>query len=104
MGRLAALPRKILVVIQFSVSVSLIIGTIIVIRQIQFAKNRSVGYSRDGLLYLSMQTEDIHNHFDAFRNELLETGVVVDVSESNGAVTEIAENTGDFAWKEKTRP
>ncbi|MEP7107186.1 MAG: ABC transporter permease [Ferruginibacter sp.] len=93
-GRLAALPRKILVVIQFTVSVSLIIGAIVVFRQIQFAKNRPVGYTRDGLVYARMLTDDIHNHFDAFRNELLETGSVVDLSESNGAVTEIAENTG----------
>src|SRR6202012_2819519 len=48
-GRLAALPRKILVVVQFTVSVVLIIGTIVVYRQIQFAKNRPVGYDRSGL-------------------------------------------------------
>src|SRR6185312_16892452 len=48
-GRFAALPRKILVVIQFTISVTLIIGTIIVFKQIQFAKNRPVGYSREGL-------------------------------------------------------
>jgi ABC-type antimicrobial peptide transport system permease subunit len=101
LGRLASLPRKVLVVIQFTVSISLIIGTIIVFRQIQFAKNRPVGYSRDGLIYLRMQTEDIHNHFEAFRNDLLETKVVADVAESNGSVTEIAENTGDFFWKGK---
>jgi putative ABC transport system permease protein len=100
-GRSAALPRKILVVIQFTVSISLIIGTIIVFRQIQFAKDRPVGYSREGLIYLRMLTEDIHNHFEAFRNQLLETGAVTDVAESNGAVTEIAENTGDFTWKGK---
>jgi putative ABC transport system permease protein len=100
-GRFAALPRKILVVIQFTVSISLIIGTIIVFRQIQFAKSRPVGYSREGLIYLRMQTENVHNHFEAFRSELLETGAVTDVAESNGAVTEIAENTGDFAWKGK---
>ena len=49
-GPLAAIPRKILVVAQFTVSVVLIIGTIIVFRQIQFAKDRPVGYSRDGLV------------------------------------------------------
>ncbi len=100
-GRFAALPRKILVVIQFTVSISLIIGTIIVVRQIQFAKSRPVGYSREGLIYLRVLTENIHTHFEAFRNELLETGAVKDAAESNGAVTEIAENTGDFAWKGK---
>jgi putative ABC transport system permease protein len=45
-GRLAALPRKVLVVLQFTVSVTLIIGTVIVFRQIQHAKNRPIGYSR----------------------------------------------------------
>ena len=101
LGRFAALPRKVLVVIQFTVSVSLIIGTLIVFRQIQFAKDRPVGYSRQGLIYLRMQTDDIHNHFDAFRNELIETGMVKEVAESNGLVTEIAENTGDFDWPGK---
>jgi ABC-type lipoprotein release transport system permease subunit len=100
-GRFAAIPRKVLVVIQFTVSISLIIGTIIVFRQIQFAKNRPVGYNREGLIYLRVLTENIHNHFESFRNELLETGAVAEVAESNGAVTEIAENTGDFAWKGK---
>ena len=100
-GRFASLPRKALVVIQFTVSISLIVGTIIVFRQVEFAKDRPAGYSRDGLIYLKIQTDEIHNHFDAFRNELLKTGAVVDVSESNGSVTDIAENTGDFSWKGK---
>lgn len=39
-GRLASLPRKVLVVLQFTVSVILIIGTIVVFRQIEFAKDR----------------------------------------------------------------
>src|ERR1700744_3255863 len=49
-GRFAAIPRKVLVVVQFAVSVVLIIGTIIVFKQIQFAKNRPIGYSRNGLV------------------------------------------------------
>ena len=49
-GRFASLPRKVLVVVQFTVSVVLIIGTIIVFRQIQFAKDRPSGFSRNGLI------------------------------------------------------
>eukprot|EP01136_Pigoraptor_vietnamica_P024425 Opistho-1_new@77461 len=44
-GRFAAIPRKVLVVVQFTVSVTLIIGTIIVYRQIQHAKDRPIGYT-----------------------------------------------------------
>ncbi|MEP6614096.1 MAG: ABC transporter permease, partial [Mucilaginibacter sp.] len=42
-GRFAAIPRKVLVVVQFTASITLIIGTVVVFRQIQFAKNRPVG-------------------------------------------------------------
>ncbi len=48
MGRLASLPRKVLVVLQFTVSIAMIIGTIIVFRQVQYGRNRPVGYNREG--------------------------------------------------------
>ena len=66
-GRFAAIPRKVLVVLQFTVSVTLIIGTIVVYQQIQFAKNRPVGYSREGLLSIPTSNPNIHNHFDAVK-------------------------------------
>src|SRR5258706_7914783 len=80
-GRFAAFPRKVLVVLQFTVSVVLVIGTIIVFRQIQFAKNRSVGYNREGLIIIRPYTEDFHNHLSAVRNDLLQTGLITDVAE-----------------------
>jgi putative ABC transport system permease protein len=64
-GRFAALPRKILVVLQFTISITLIIGTIIVFKQIQYAKDRPVGYSRGGLITVSMSRPDLFGHFDA---------------------------------------
>src|ERR1700743_187695 len=53
-GRLASLPRKVLVVMQFTVSIVLIIGTIAVFRQIQFANSRPTGYNREGLITIEM--------------------------------------------------
>ncbi|HCW06736.1 MAG TPA: ABC transporter permease, partial [Cytophagales bacterium] len=45
-GKSASVPRQVLVVLQFTVSVTLIIGTVVVFRQIQFAKERPIGYER----------------------------------------------------------
>ena len=70
-GRFASLPRKVLVVVQFSVSIILVIGTIIVYKQIQFAKNRPVGYNREGLIAVYMTTPDLFGHYDAMRSDLL---------------------------------
>jgi putative ABC transport system permease protein len=54
-GRFASIPRKVLVVLQFTVSVILIIGTIVVFRQIEFAKDRPIGYDRNGLINIYLQ-------------------------------------------------
>src|SRR6202000_2329305 len=67
-GRLAAIPRKVLVVTQFTVSVTLIIGTIVVYRQIQFARERPVGYSREGLITVHTNAPAIHDHYNAVRD------------------------------------
>ncbi|MEO6977955.1 MAG: ABC transporter permease, partial [Mucilaginibacter sp.] len=66
-GRFAAIPRKVLVVVQFTASITLIIGTVVVFRQIQFAKNRPVGYSRDGLVSIGIGTNDIHKNYEAVK-------------------------------------
>ena len=100
-GNLAAIPRKILVVLQFTVSVTLIIGTIVVFRQIQFAKNRPVGYSRNGLIYVPMITEDIHNHFQAVQADLQKTGSIEYIAEAGSPPTGNAGSTSAVEWEGK---
>jgi putative ABC transport system permease protein len=100
-GRYAALPRKVLVVVQFSISIALIIGTIIVYRQIQYAKDRPVGYTREGLITIFMNTPDLTGHYDALRNDLLATGKVENMSESSGPITGIWSNNIGFSWAGK---
>src|SRR5260221_12970272 len=67
-GRAATLPRKILVVTQFSCSIALIIRTIIVYRQIQHAKNRPRGYEFNKLL-INDKDYDLNKNYEAFRYE-----------------------------------
>ena len=100
-GRFAAIPRKVLVTVQFTVSIALIIGTIIVYRQIQFAKDRPVGYTREGLLAVPMATPDFQGKYDLLRNELKSTGTVAEIAESASSVTGIDSGNGGFNWKGK---
>lgn len=100
-GRFASMPRKILVVLQFTVSVVLIIGTIVVFKQIQFAKNRPVGYSRDGLISINMITDDIHKNFAAVSDELKSSGAISEIAESSGATTYVNEFDNGFEWAGK---
>lgn len=100
-GRFASLPRKVLVVIQFAVSVILIIGTVIVFRQIQFAKDRPIGYDRNGLVQMFMITPELHKHFDAVRNELKSSGAILEMAESGSPPTQVWNSNGGFEWKGK---
>lgn len=96
------MPRKILVVLQFTVSIVLIIGTIVVFRQIQFASSRLVGYTREGLITVQMNTPQIFGHYDALRNSLIQTGAVQDMAESNSSTTQIWSNNAGFNWEGQT--
>ena len=100
-GKNASLPRKILVVVQFTVSVALIIGTILVFRQIEYAKSRPVGFDRSGLITIYMNTPDIYGHYDVMRSDLLKTGGAIDMAESSSPSTEIWSNQIGFDWEGK---
>ena len=100
-GKNASLPRKVLVVLQFTVSVTLVIGTIIVFRQIEFAKNRPIGYDRNGLINIPQVTGDIHKHFDAIRHELMDAGAILEAAESGSPLTQVWESHAGFTWQGK---
>jgi putative ABC transport system permease protein len=99
-GRLAVIPRKVLVVVQFTVSVVLIICTIVVFRQIQYAKNRSIGYNRNGLITVGM-TDDIQKHFVVINDELKKTGAIKEIAASVNSTTELLADVIDISWKGK---
>jgi len=100
-NRSATTPRRVLVGFQFTVSVTLIIGTIIVFRQIEHAKDRPVGYNRSGLIEIGMNAPELYNHYTALRNDLLNTGAVADMSQSANSITVQYDGTTDFSWKGK---
>ncbi|CCG98188.1 Macrolide export ATP-binding/permease protein macB [Fibrella aestuarina BUZ 2] len=96
-----ATPRRVLVVVQFTVSITLIIGTLVVYRQIQFAKNRPIGYSRNGLISLLLNVPNYEQHRETVRNELIRSGAVLDVGESASPLTEVRSTNGGFEWAGK---
>jgi ABC-type antimicrobial peptide transport system permease subunit len=99
-GKLASIPRRVLVVTQFTVSVMLIIGTIIVYQQIQYAKNRPIGYSRNGLVTVGMQKE-IGEHCEVIRSELKNSGAVEEMTACQSPLTAVWNTNGGFDWEGK---
>lgn len=98
-GRFAGTPRKVLVVLQFTVSIVLIIGTIVVLRQIEHARNRPVGFARNGLIQVFINTPELRGHYDLLRGDLLKTGVVADMGQSSSPVTDLWASQIGFSWQ-----
>jgi sterol desaturase/sphingolipid hydroxylase (fatty acid hydroxylase superfamily) len=99
-GRFAAIPRKSLVVMQFTISVTLMICTIVVYKQILFAKDRPVGYDREGLLMVRKKA-GFKGKSVILRDELKKTGAVTEMAESGGQTTGVWQWNNGFDWKDK---
>jgi ABC-type antimicrobial peptide transport system permease subunit len=92
--------RQSLVVIQFTISIVLIIGTIIIYQQIQHVKNRNLGYNKDNLIYIYLQGKQ-SDHFSAVYNDLKQSGIVQDAALSDNISLEVGSNTDNYAWEGK---
>lgn len=101
-GKAAWLPRQTLIVLQFTVSVTLIIGTLVVFRQLQHARNRPAGYAREGLITLGVNTPQLYQaNYNTLHRDFMATGAVADMAYSAAATTEAPENDKSFSWKGK---
>jgi len=100
-GSYSGLPRKILVVLQFTVSVAFIIGTVIVMQQINHAKNRPVGYDKEGLVQIPTFSKDFSGKTDLMREQFLKSGAVVEMSTSSSPTTQIWSNRSGYTWEGK---
>lgn len=92
--------RKSLVVVQFSISIILIIGTTLIYQQIQHIKARNLGFNKEHLLYMNTN-DDMRKHFDLLQNELIKSGYVESVALSTNSPLSKGSNTSNFDWKGK---
>jgi putative ABC transport system permease protein len=101
-GWFSGFSRKSLVVFQFVVSVTLVVGTATVYQQIEYTRNRPIGYEKDGLIttygYPFAESSLSPNIYDALREELLNTGAVVNMGKSSSPTTGTYSFQSDFDW------
>ena len=93
-------PRKVLVVIQFSVAIILITATLVVKQQINNVQNRRLGYEKDHLVYVQMEG-DVEKNYSSIKSELLDAGIASSVTKTNSPITESWSNSWGFEWKGK---
>lgn len=100
-GRYAAVPRKVLVVFQFIISIMLAIGTVIIFKQIEHTKDRPTGYDRNNLIMVEMNNPDYDDKYNLLRDELKNTGFVEEITQSSSPLTGVYNNGSGFSWPGK---
>ena len=99
-GSSSAIFRKILVVVQFSLSISLIIGTGIVYNQLNYMKGKTLGFETDHLLAIQMRGS-VKDSYGALKKELRKQSGIVAVSASSSKPSGIYSNAGGADWEGK---
>jgi len=92
--------RKGLVVFQFVLSIILIIGTIVVSRQLNYMLHTDLGYKKEGLVYLPIEGK-LRQHFHSFKQDVLNAGDIEGVSWITDLPTAIESNTVGVGWAGK---
>ncbi len=92
--------RKILVVVQFSLSILLIIGTVVVYKQLNYMKDRRLGWDKEHLLYVVLRG-DIKKSYEALKKELRNDPRILGVSASTHLPSDISSNSGGADWEGK---
>lgn len=99
-GSGAAWFRKGLVVFQFALSTILIIGTIIVSKQVDYIQSEHLGYDRENLIYIPLEG-DLTGKYTLFKEQALKTPGVQQVSRITQTPTQIENGTGGVEWEGK---
>ena len=94
-------PRKVLVVLQFSFAIVLIISTIIVRLQIQYAQQRKTGYDKKNLIYLFLEGDMVKN-YDLIKNDLINSGTAVSLSRTFSPMTRVFSSGFSLTWTGKS--
>jgi putative ABC transport system permease protein len=92
--------RRTLVVTQFTLSIILIVGTLIVYKQIRFMLNKNLGYEKDSIVYF-VKRSNLRTQYDAFKSELLRDSNIIGVTSSSDVPTYSVHSTGAFSWEGK---
>jgi predicted permease len=92
--------RRILVILQFSLSIILIIGTLVIYRQLNFMRSKDLGFDQEHVISINMMGE-IQKSYESLKQELIRLPEVLSVSASSHRPTNIGSNAGGIEWDGK---
>ena len=94
-------PRRALIILQFSTAIIMIMASLIIRRQIQYAQSRDNGYNKEHLIYHPM-TGDIHKNYELIKNDLLNSNIATSMARTFAPMTQQRANALGVKWRGET--
>jgi hypothetical protein len=91
-------PRRIFVIIQFTVAIFLMLATFVIHRQVYYAQNRDNGYRKEYLIYHPM-TGDINKNYELIKHDLLSSEIALSVTKTLAPMTQQWANAIGVKWR-----
>lgn len=95
LGMRSGLPRKILVTIQFAISIFLIIGTFSIHRQLKYLQNADLGFNPGNILVIPINNSSVAQVYPAFKKELLQHHSIISITAMDD-IFGVGHNTHEF--------
>ncbi|HMQ00765.1 MAG TPA: ABC transporter permease, partial [Cyclobacteriaceae bacterium] len=92
--------RKVLVVFQFTLSVILIIGTVVVYKQIQYIQNKNLGFDRTEMIQVRLRSKTMQN-FASFKEEVSQHTAIKMITRANNNPMQVENATTSLVWPGK---
>lgn len=89
--------RQILVVVQFAISIALIIGSLTAVKQMNYLQDKPLGYDKEHMMVLPVENNRIEVHFESFKSDLLKNPIIQQVTSSAKVPAE--RDYSDIGWE-----
>lgn len=96
-------PRKIMVIIQFAISIFMMIATYLVIQQLYLVKDRPIGYDSRNLVNVLSVSPEISKNFEVLKRALESEGLIQDATLSSNFINSLGLSGGGFIWEGNDR-
>lgn len=92
-------PRKVMVVVQFAISIFMMIATYLVIQQLYHVKDRPIGYNNHNLVNVTSSSTEIIKNFDVLKRNLQNESLIQEATLSSNFVNNLGLSGGGFIWE-----
>ncbi len=90
--------RKFLVVFQFSFTIILVIGMVVIYRQLDYIRTKELGFNKDNIVYIPLK-ENIGSKFETFKSEIMKDPSIISVGAQGYLSATQLNRTNNYDWE-----